>query len=217
MPLFWHAVSAVLQCRPEDLAALLADVTARIGVPAVALNSAHWLAGAYRPVPTIIEAARMVYAKHGVAEIAAARADQKNLHATTHAIWGAINAARAAGEKIVLFVTGIPGAGKTLCGLNIAFGGDDPDGTFLTGNPTLVHVLREALVRDAVDQGVSRREAARRMLTKIQALPHFRNDQSAASRPAAAGTDRRDRRGAALLVARLRHSQDPRQTRGADG
>jgi hypothetical protein len=76
----------------------------------------------------------------------------------------------------VLFVTGIPGAGKTLCGLNIAFGGTDPDGTFLTGNPTLVHVLREALVRDAVAQGTSRGESARRMLSKIQARPHFRND-----------------------------------------
>ena len=175
-PLFWHAVSAVHQVRPGDLAALLADLMARMSVALSPLDPAQWLAGAYRPVPTIIEAARMVYAKHGVAEIAAARADQKNLHATTQAIWDAVGIARATGAKLVLFVTGIPGAGKTLCGLNIAFGGDDPDGTFLTGNPTLVHVLREALVRDAVFQGTSRREAGRRMLSKIQALPHFRND-----------------------------------------
>jgi hypothetical protein len=182
--LFWHAVSPVHQVQPSDLAALLADLMVRIGDPKLPLKPADWLRGAYRPVPTIIEAARMVYAKHGVAEIAAARADQKNLHETTAAIWAAVNAARVSRGKIVLFVTGIPGAGKTLCGLNIAFGGDDPDGTFLTGNPALVHVLREALVRSAVDQGTSRREARRRMLSKIQALPHFRNDNLAqADRP----------------------------------
>lgn len=175
--LFWDVVPSVpQQARPENLGAFIAELMVHIGRPTSVLNPARWLAGAYRPVPTIIEAARMVYAKHGVAEIAAARADQKNLHATTHAIWDAIRIARTTGAKLLLFVTGIPGAGKTLCGLNIAFGGDDPDGTFLTGNPTLVHVLREALVRDAVDQGTSRRGAERRMLSKIQALPHFRND-----------------------------------------
>jgi hypothetical protein len=177
VPLFWDIVPSVpQQIRPEDIATFIANLMAQIGPPASALDPALWLGGAYRPVPTIIEAARMVYAKHGVAEIAAARADQKNLHETTDAIWAAVNMARVSRDKIVLFVTGIPGAGKTLCGLNIAFGGDDPDGTFLTGNPTLVHVLREALVRDAVDQGTSPREAKRRMLSKIQALPHFRND-----------------------------------------
>jgi hypothetical protein len=176
VPLFWHAVSGVLQVRFEDIAGLVADILAQIGPPAVSLDPTHWLAGAYRPVPTIIEAARMVYAKHGVAEIAAARADQKNLHATTQAIWAAISTARATGEKLVLFVTGIPGAGKTLCGLNIAFGGEDPDATFLTGNPTLVHVLRAALAIDAAKGDLSRREAQRRMLSKIQPLPHFRTD-----------------------------------------
>jgi hypothetical protein len=176
VPLFWHAVSPVHQVRAEGLAALLADLMVRIGSAVVPLEPGRWLFGAYRPVPTIIEAARMVYAKHGVAEIAAARADQKNLHETTQAIWEAVADARATSAKLVLFVTGIPGAGKTLCGLNIAFGGDDPDAVFLTGNPTLVHVLREALVRDATGQGASRREAVRKILGKIQALPQFRND-----------------------------------------
>lgn len=174
--LFWHAVAPVQQTTHDGLPQKLARLCDIIPPGAVPLDPARWCAGAYRPVPTIIEAARMVYARHGVAEIAAARADQKNLRETTATIWQAIAAARAAAEKLVLFVTGIPGAGKTLCGLNVAFGGDDPDGTFLTGNPTLVHVLREALVRDAVAQGSSRREAQRRMLSKIQALPHFRND-----------------------------------------
>jgi hypothetical protein len=77
----------------------------------------------------------------------------------------------------ILFVTGIPGAGKTLCGLNAVFGaGRETGATFLTGNPTLVHVLREALARDAA-RGDSRRLRAARQRTKvaIQALPAFRD------------------------------------------
>ena len=57
---------------------------------------------------------------------------------------------------LILFITGIPGAGKTLCGLDTIFGTEDAGrGTYLTGNPTLVHVLREALTRDAVGAGPS--------------------------------------------------------------
>jgi hypothetical protein len=175
-PLLWHGLGPVQQTTPEGLAALLAWLARVIPAPTRPLRVADWLAGAYRPVPSIIEAARMTYARHGVAEIANARADQKNLRETTAAIHAALAAARAAGEKVILFVTGIPGAGKTLCGLNIAFGGDTDDATFLTGNPTLVHVLRAALVRDAEAKGQSRRQAEHRLQSKIQALPHFRND-----------------------------------------
>jgi hypothetical protein len=127
-------------------------------------------------VPTIIEAACMLYARNGVADIAAARADQRNLRETTHAIRGTLAEARAAQRRVILFVTGIPGAGKTLCGLNAAFGGEAREtGTFLTGNPTLVHVLREALARDAILNGADTRIARRRVEGVIQALPRFRN------------------------------------------
>jgi hypothetical protein len=74
--LLWHCVVGVKQTRKESLGIFLATLMHEIPTPAVKLDPARWLAGAYRPVPTIIEAARMVYARHGVAEIAAARADQ---------------------------------------------------------------------------------------------------------------------------------------------
>jgi len=175
-PLLWHALCPVQQTPPEALPRLLRWLAGAIPQPSPALNIDDWLAGLYRPVPSIIEAARMTYARHGVAEIVTARADQKNLRETTDAIATALATARAAGQKIILFVTGIPGAGKTLCGLNIAFSGRFEDTIFLTGNPTLVHVLRAALVRDAVQQGQSRRGAEHRLKSNIQALPHFRND-----------------------------------------
>ena len=112
-----------------------------------------------------------LYAKHGVADIRAARSDATNLRATTDAILTAIEQARIDGRRIILFVTGIPGAGKTLCGLNTIFGTQDAGrGTYLTGNPTLVHVLREALTRDAVTFGSKRGDVRHKMESAIQAL-----------------------------------------------
>jgi hypothetical protein len=73
-------------------------------------------------VPSIIEATATLFARNSVAEIAAARADAPNLNRTTAAIHRALDAARRAEERVVVFVTGIPGAGKTLCGLNVVFG-----------------------------------------------------------------------------------------------
>ena len=129
------------------------------------------------PVPNIIDAACLLYARHNVADIRAARSDATNLRATTDAILSEIAQARAANERVILFITGIPGAGKTLCGLNTIFGaGEHTRGTYLTGNPTLVHVLREALTRDAIQFGAKRTDADRRMKSAIQRLPDFRNE-----------------------------------------
>ena len=69
-----------------------------------------------------------------------ARADAINLSTTTQAILDTHRRRRRprTSHHAVLFVTGIPGAGKTLCGLNAVFGaGRDRGSAFLTGNPTL--------------------------------------------------------------------------------
>jgi hypothetical protein len=174
--LFWDAVPPVQQTPPAELGAFLGAMMDAIGAPPRPLDPLLWLAGAYCPVPTIIEAARMTYARHGVEEIRQARAGQTNLRETAACIRTCIDTARAEATKVVLFVTGIPGAGKTLCGLDTTFSGDRADATFLTGNPTLVHVLREALVRDAVGRNTERRVAAPRINSRIQRLPDFRNE-----------------------------------------
>jgi hypothetical protein len=150
------------------------------------LDPAVWCAAPYRPVPSIVEAACMLYARHGVAEIKAARAASENLAATTAAIMAAVAEARARLSRVILFVTGIPGAGKTLCGLNAAFGLEASDAVFLTGNPSLVHVLREALARDAMARGADARAARQKMEGAIQALPRFRDHyvQAGAETPA---------------------------------
>lgn len=173
-PLGIGGVAAVLEAGEASLAGLLRDLWVRL--PAGELDVAGWSAAPYRPVPGIVEAARSLYARNSVAEIADAGAAAHNLRGTTDAILAACAAARAEGRHVVLFVTGTPGAGKTLCGLNVVFGAERRDhATFLTGNPTLVHVLREALVRDAVAAGEQARAARQRMRSAIQALPHFRD------------------------------------------
>lgn len=165
-------VARPVACRPAALGEALR--AAMRDLPARALDAQAWIDSPYRPVPTIIDAAVMIYGRNAVAEIAAARADQKNLHETSAAIGACLAAHRRAGRKVALFVTGIPGAGKTLCGLNAAFGDAAGAGTFLTGNPSLVHVLREALARDAIARGGEARAVRQRMEGVIQALPRFR-------------------------------------------
>jgi hypothetical protein len=174
-PFLWHAVTPVLDATSRNLPALLHDILARIPAPGRPLDISAWEAAPYRPVPTIVEAATMLYRRHGVAEIAAARADVGNLTRTSDAIGDAIAQARAQHQHVVLFVTGIPGAGKTLCGLNIVFGAET-GAAFLTGNLPLVHVMREALARDARGQGRSMRMARQQTESAIQPLIGFLRD-----------------------------------------
>jgi hypothetical protein len=141
-----HGVAPTLDANTQTLPALVRELDGHYSRIAQPLDAEAWLRAPYRPVPTIVDAACMLYAKHGVAEIRAARSDAINLQATTDTILSEIGRARTDGVRLILFVTGIPGAGKTLCGLNTIFGGEEQGrGTYLTGNPTLVHVLREAL------------------------------------------------------------------------
>lgn len=172
-PLIWHGVTTpVLDASGVTLAGLLPEIAMRVPPARQKLDALAWEAAPYRPVPTIVEAATMLYQRHGVAEIAAARADVGNLTLTTEAIRAAVAEAREKGLHLILFVTGIPGAGKTLCGLNAVFGADD-GAAFLTGNLPLVHVMREALARNARDQGRNISVARHSIKGAIQALMGF--------------------------------------------
>ncbi len=174
-PMMLAGATSVIDASAASLPAVLRALwaAAPAGIP---LDTAAWAAARYDPVPGIIDAARTLYDRNTVDDIAQARAGRANLGVTTSAILATIAQTRAQGGLHALFITGIPGAGKTLCGLNAVFGaGRATRAAFLTGNPTLVHVLREALARDAA--GIDRSLAAARHRTKtsIQALPAFRD------------------------------------------
>lgn len=176
LPLLLAGAAPPLATGADHLATLLRQLWRAQSEPPVALDVAAWADAPYRPVPGIVEAARSLYACNGVEELAEALADREALAATQAAIAEAIRDSLATGRKVAIFVTGIPGAGKTLCGLEAVFGTSrDAGATFLTGNPTLVHVFREALARDAIAGGMAPRDARQRMEAAIQALPQFRD------------------------------------------
>ena len=173
-PLPFPGATPIVETTRLLLPGLLHEVATRFP-PVPGTAPADWMAASYRPVPALIEAACMLYARHDVPALLLAQAGRGGLGRTQAAVAGAVRRAQDEGRRLVVFVTGNPGAGKTLCGLNLAFAPNGADAAFLTGNPTLVHVLREALVRDAAVRGMHRRAAGQRMAGVIQALPAFRD------------------------------------------
>jgi hypothetical protein len=150
------------------------------------VDSESWLSAPYHPTPTIVEAARALYAQHSVEAIARYDAGAQNLRVTSSRIEELIDEARTRRRKLICFVTGVPGAGKTLVGLNVATKRRDVDqpthAVFLSGNGPLVAVLREALTRDEVarqrTQGVRVRKGKVGESVKafIQNVHNFRDD-----------------------------------------
>lgn len=116
------------------------------------LDPVEWATAPYHPTPTIIQAAQALYSRHSVDAIARSDAGAQNLAITSHRVEEVIASAEANREKAIVFVTGVPGAGKTLVGLNIATAKRDEQlsshAVFLSGNGPLVAVLSESLARD---------------------------------------------------------------------
>jgi hypothetical protein len=146
------------------------------------LNLKQWFESGYKPTPTIIEAAQALYANHDVTDIARNDAGAQNLHLTSATIEKIVHSAKQNGHKTICFVTGVPGAGKTLVGLNVATASSnaaaDEHAVFLSGNGPLVHVLTEALARDsrARLQHKTMDEASRAASGHIQNIHRFRDD-----------------------------------------
>lgn len=147
-----------------------------------ALDGDAWGRAPYQPTPTIIEAARALYSRHTVDAITRNDAGAKNLQVTSGRVEEIIEQARSRHEKAIVFVTGVPGAGKTLVGLNVAtrrrtFG--ETRAVFLSGNGPLVAVLQEALTRDEYHRlnGTTRKGAIRQQVKPfIQNVHHFRDE-----------------------------------------
>lgn len=139
-----------------------------------------WINSRYRPTPTIIEAAQALYQNHDVKEISRNDAGAENLENTNAAINYVIEECKANHKKAICFITGVPGAGKTLAGLNIAntrhqFEEND-HAVFLSGNGPLVEVLQEALARDdAKKNGIPKTRAKTKTKAFIQIVHRFRD------------------------------------------
>lgn len=145
------------------------------------IDPQEWMNSVYQPTPTIIEAAQALYAGHNVEEISRSDAGARNLEITASAIDEIIENSKRKKRKSICFITGVPGAGKTLAGLNIACNRhefeEEEHAVFLSGNGPLVNVLQEALARDDVSKtGKKKSEALRKAKSFIQIIHHFRDD-----------------------------------------
>jgi schlafen family protein len=155
-------------------------------LPPERIDAEEWAASAYKPTPTIVEAAQALYQGHSVHEISRSEASAKNLSNTSKYIVQVISEARRQNQKAICFVTGVPGSGKTLAGLNIAaeqkHASEEERAIFLSGNGPLVDVLREALAVDEVERSKlvgktsNKKESYRRASTFIQNIHHFRDE-----------------------------------------
>ncbi len=168
----------------SDLPDVIAKALAFFEAPLI--DTGRWEQGRYLPTPSIMEAARALYAGHSVESISRSDAGARNLAVTSLAVDRIINEARSQGRKAICFVTGVPGAGKTLVGLDVATRHMNKDSetysVFLSGNGPLVAVLREALARDSVARAAAsgttlrKGDARQEVSAFIQNVHHFRDD-----------------------------------------
>ncbi len=153
-----------------------------------------WIISPYAPTPTIIEAARTLYESHSVEDITRHEADDVTTDRTISFILDVIRKSKENREKSICFVTGVPGAGKTLVGLDVAvkqtYQGsgepvEDEGAVYLSGNGPLVAVLTEALARDNYEKSRERGEPKKKTDSKrevgkfIQIIHRYRDNMLA--------------------------------------
>lgn len=159
-------ISNVLKCTKDNIGLTISSVLS--SVQDQDLSIADWINSRYAPTPTIIEAAQAMYRNHSVKDISRNDAGAHNLTATTETINQIIDDCKRNHKKAICFVTGVPGAGKTLAGLNIAnerhnFDADE-HAVFLSGNGPLVDILQAALAKDRSSRtGITIAEAKRKL------------------------------------------------------
>lgn len=146
------------------------------------IDAIKWENSSYKPTPTIIEAAQALYLEHNVKEISRSDSGAINLIKTAEAINQIIEKSKKDKIKSICFITGVPGAGKTLAGLNLANERhkfiEEEHAVFLSGNGPLVEVLQEALARNDVERSnkkISKKDALRKTKAFIQNIHNFRD------------------------------------------
>ncbi len=148
-----------------------------------------WFNSPYYPTPTIIAAAVEAYSSHNLSDIAQSEAGQTNIDNCEEKIFRLIDYARENKKKCMCFVTGVPGAGKTLVGLDVVAKNMDRGAgnlsVYLSGNGPLVKVLREALKKSVKARKQLNRETKTAIEALIQSSFAFKNDNASHNMPTA--------------------------------
>ncbi len=170
----------------DTLADALIELESLIDERAQKLDALSFDLSPYRPTPTIIEAAQALYAGHRIADISRGDAADSELQEAAHILRTIVREAETSRQKVVCFVTGAPGAGKTLLGLDLAIKSrsNSQSGALLSGNRPLVHVLTEALAADcAARTGVSKAQAKYEADAAIQNLLGYLKEHTDGATP----------------------------------
>ncbi len=170
-----------LKCNKNNLNTVIRRLSQEFG--SNYLDPIKWENSLYKPTPTIIEAAQALYRGHNIREISRSDSGAENLTKTADAISKIIAKSKKDNIKSICFITGVPGAGKTLAGLNLANErhkiSEEEHAVFLSGNGPLVKVLQEALARNKVENSqikIKKSKALRESSTFIQNIHHFRDN-----------------------------------------
>lgn len=171
-------------CNENSLAEAIKGVLALQSEDAI--DSSEWEESGYKPTPTIIEATLALYNGHSVTDISRSDASTENLSHTSASVAEIVKRSKDNSEKSIIIVTGVPGSGKTLVGLDVATTHINPDddlySVFLSGNGPLVKILQEALARDKVARSaevgkkIKKGVAVSEVKAFIQNVHHFRDD-----------------------------------------
>lgn len=179
-------IAQPIVCDSDDIATVIKGIAYTLGD----VIAEEWEASPYKPTPTIVEAARALYANHDVSEITRSEGSAATIKVTSEKLVELVSYAKENRKKIIVFVTGVPGAGKTLVGLKLATQkrseDDETHAVFLSGNGPLVKVLQEALARDDKKRNnVTLAEARTKVKSFIQNVHYYRDEGIKDPRPPA--------------------------------
>ncbi len=182
--LYEDNIAAPIRTNAKGIRNVINTVTSQYNRPD--FDYENWELSDYMPTPTIVEAAQALYCKHNVEDITRHDAEAKNLTDTVQAIQEIVYKSKTEHKKSIVFVTGVPGAGKTLVGLDLASRMHNSEAeehaVFLSGNLPLVTVLQEALARDKVAQEhmlgheMKKDTALREVFSFIQIIHKYRDE-----------------------------------------
>jgi hypothetical protein len=179
-------VAALLLTNHETLGQALVSLGQKCNSNCPALDALSFDLSPYRPTPTIVEAAQALYAGHQIADIGRGDAADSELQAAADVLQAVVASAEVNRQRTICFVTGAPGAGKTLLGLDLALksrSGDQP-AALLSGNRPLVHVLTEALASDFASRlGGSKKQAKYEADAAIQNLLGYLKEHTEGDKP----------------------------------
>jgi len=178
-------IAKTLYANGQDLFLIIEEAINKFKNNRSLIDTVKWNESDYSPVPTIIEAASLLFSGHNVREIASSKSSTRNIIETTEELIKIIKDSKDNNNKSICFVTGVPGSGKTLTGLNAIH--DDRfqkeiKGVYLSGNLPLVRVLIESLRKSYAKQNkLNKDKALLALKSRIQTVNNFLQEYQARS------------------------------------